>query len=768
MGNSAGVRRGVVGLWCGVALVASIEVRGHSEADCILEAGSDYISVCSGSATLHQGVFHGAGNDASASASCDAGYGSSGLGGWTNGDHLDSTSEINDAVTAGLPRGYMCSDFAAPGGTTADPTCSAGFGTVGGEIDHTSITTGNVCRTDDRSRSAHSVRGILTLGDTQDPKYRVQCQYRAAQPCTEIEGWSLGDDEEEEDEDELDQTTEPGERFQFSVGAGYCVPETDGVPVANGVNAQNVCESVGWCAQGVSTNGGPAGPPWSRPRLTTGDGDCRSGYTLHRGTWHAAQDGLLSLVIEGGIDLEDMTAEQARIVALLAGMPANARAFDPTVFDPDATISRVNDLLSEVRRYACLGGLTTFFGDLRGRGVLWEVPVPGVPWWLDFFVPRAYGFFSSGFSVAALIPILKDILGVDMKQLAATIKQLCHQRALEAAAQGTAILVGDVLRQVSGQAAGWSAGTAFDPTGLDDSASLYEAFERVLPTVFTGNLSETLNRQFYFQTQNAKALLAAQERIFGLEVSELDGVGVEDDFTITPYESADVQASCSDPTHTTQAACTAAGETWMESRTLGDVRTGAEGQAAWYPFNEGDEVGADAALDEYVGDFDLDATMGEDVMEVTEADQLLEAGRELLGTVPGSCIARQAEPTGEDAEGVTGAFRRLGYYANFRIRNSDMGRFICGLIPNVSAGTPEQICFGSADSALFGLGTLSQPTLGGSDEVYTQDLSGVGVEQLCIYGGTAPGYAAAVWGAVQVLLYVWAAWAIWGMWVRRE
>ena len=191
-------RRGVVGLLglVGLACLAVPEgVVAHSQSSCITESGIAAASVCA-SATLHQGVYHGEQNDPGASATCFAGFGSSGLGGWQNSDHLDSTSTIAAAVAAGLPQGYYCLNFGQP---RRDGSCPNGTAPTGSQsdtsanpahvVDHSSISTGTVCRNDDSSRAAASVRGLLTYNEGGNPEYRVQCQYRAAQACTAVSGY---------------------------------------------------------------------------------------------------------------------------------------------------------------------------------------------------------------------------------------------------------------------------------------------------------------------------------------------------------------------------------------------------------------------------------------------------------------------------------------------------------------------------------------------------------------------------------------------------
>ena len=77
-------------------------------------------------------------------------------------------------------------------------------------------------------------------------------------------------------------------------------------------------------------------------------------------------------------------------------------------------------------------------------------------------VPEAHAIF--GFDAAAMIPVLIEILGVDLKNLATIIKQLCHQRATEAAMQGQVVLTGEILKQVAPPGSGtWAPRVQFDP-----------------------------------------------------------------------------------------------------------------------------------------------------------------------------------------------------------------------------------------------------------------------------------------------------------------
>ena len=499
----------------------------------------------------------------------------------------------------------------------------------------------------------------------------------------------------------------------------------------------------------------------------------------------------------GGHTPAELEAEAARLRALLATLPGAGRditSIESVVDVATAVSPQVADLIGNVRRFACLGGLTNFFAARGESMTVAMVPGRGADVArrvVDWFVQPAYGFFGGGFSAAALIPILKNILGADLKILASTIKQLCHNRAMEAAAQGNVVLVGEVLRQVAPPGSGaWNPRDAFSPcfsrssttcTGdrVTDEQSLYDAYLSHMssnPETFRGSVAESAARQLNAQIESTKVLLQSQERIYGATVAKEVGSsrtspsGAIDD--IDGY--TETAAACSDNTYTSRLACERAGETWTAA-----VQVSSDTEIAeFYPYNEGSEEGARVALvEEYLSDFDLDAAMHAGLPEPDTS---------AANPVVGSCWQAGTEPTGVDAEGIAGAFRKLRYYGEEELRRMDFGRFTCSFIPpDVTAGT--DICFGSADDGLFGGGSCSivafssrsqceseggtwsagvttgdsTISFGGAEAVYNL----VDAPQICIYGPSAPSYAATVWGIMSVLVHIGAAWGVWRMWV---
>lgn len=120
-----------------------------------------------------------------------------------------------------------------------------------------------------------------------------------------------------------------------------------------------------------------------------------------------------------------------------------------------------------------------------------------------------------------------------------------------------------------------------------------------------------------------------------------------------------------------------------------------------------------------------------------------------IGTRPApagaaTCIAEVAAPTGDAAEGITGAYRKIRSYAVERIRQGSFGVYLCGFFP------PEQTS----------VTELCWPRTGSGFE-----FASFTVGRLCVLGPNAPDYMEFVWAGLRVLLIASASWGVIRMWV---
>ena len=257
----------------------------------------------------------------------------------------------------------------------------------------------------------------------------------------------------------------------------------------------------------------------------------------------------------GGTSLTDVSASAQRIATKLQNYGTRLGAGDLTaVFDVYQTdiADDVDDLINQIKGFGCLSGIAGLFGggtssaqaltglqpppqveeveppegwvELEDRpGVYCEPRVnkPHKPKrngdCVDLGDVRGQNIFGGlgGFSVVALIPILKDILGVDIDSLAGITKQLCHQRSIEAATKGQARLQGETLKALY---APTTARPVFVPGAESgDARAQYEAFLTDNGVVQTGDAGGLLQQMVALQVSQARVSLQRSEEAWGGE-----------------------------------------------------------------------------------------------------------------------------------------------------------------------------------------------------------------------------------------------------------
>ena len=727
MGNFAGVVRGAVWLWCGAC---AVEALAHNAASCINTGGNDYYAACTGED--HFALFHfaeGGQNGEEASASCGGGFGRRA----PEGKHFRYESSTS-----------ICSGGFATFGEvevfSPDPECAPALGAVilssapfynlavnncasqnsrveSGEYAETEILAGFHMSTADGgclvgapSTTAGSCTGEGVVTQFGDDLAGYMCVGRGSVECGELAGWS-------------------GSAF----GCGYldsCSGGGDG-----------------------GVNGGGTGSIDEPVEVHVGD----QGFEVTIGGQP------ISVVLEGATaaevaNLAAQLTELERIEALAEGF--NRGSITEVIDFAGAVSGSISELLTNVRAFSCLGGLTGgLFGDARqwvsGRR---EVAGVGVDWLGAVGIRKGHAFFGGGFSTAAMIPILLDILGTDLRELAISLEQLCHDIAQEAHLAGQTILQGDILRAVAPPGGAlWNAGEHFEPEGVDGMDSLLDEYNAHLtanPISERGTTTESLGRLIRAEVEGTKALLAALERGWGVQTKES---GANEQGVIGPIDGYTEVVG-------------ADGEV---RNVVGDAEL-----AEYYPFNEGSESGAKAKLMEYVGDFDLDGLRHQrlDDLSIPGASGVCIGGEgsgpsacvasggvwTVTGTLPGECLEGYSDPVGEAREGIAGAFRRLRWYAVGQLRGSSAGGFLCNLIPPGLTAEPTEVCFGDADNPIMQGGDFGT-SYGG--ESYSIELPQT--DAICVYGPDAPEYAPAVWTALQVLVHIGAGWVVYGIWFGR-
>lgn len=458
------------------------------------------------------------------------------------------------------------------------------------------------------------------------------------------------------------------------------------------------------------------------------------------------------LTDDGGVSQSEMLAELRRLDTLIARF-SDGTTFGDTFSQEGGVPAEVERILDSVRRFSCLSGLGAFLSSDAGA-------IGREREWMDVLFPRAHAFlgglFGGGFSIAALIPILKDILGVDIELLAAAIEDLCHSRAIEAAARGQVHLLGRILEQVAPPGSGsWAAGTPFvanTAEGADGLALQYQAHVTANPVSYSGSTSEALNRLLFAQIQGAEVMTSQIERLLGAKVpEELHGSGaVTGGFSVTEGDGSGSLA---------------------ESITETDSEI-----ALWYPFAEESDIGAEARIREYLDDVDIEALAREDLPMRPSGP----AGASMH--VQGVCLTDYPEPRGEDAEGLVGAMRQLRSFATYRIRTSNLGGWLCSLTPNFQVGgTVGDVCWdwGSwmreYDYADFsGFRHMCLYTTSGAGENAVFSAAG-----RCLYGASAgsrctstspgamPQWIGAMWDYVALGVQLIAALMVLGLFFRR-
>ena len=221
----------------------------------------------------------------------------------------------------------------------------------------------------------------------------------------------------------------------------------------------------------------------------------------------------------------------------------------------------VSDLINQIKGFGCLSGIAGLFGEpvspeerdpSEGDGTVtheieppegwverpnkpgvWCEPRPNAP---DKPMrngdcvdlngvkrvnedPEGQRIFG-GFSVAALVPILLDILGTDGDILGGVTKQLCHQRSIEAATKGQARLQGETLKALY---APTTQRPIFTPGSAGGMQAQFEAWLVENGAVQRGDAAGLLQQIVAMDVSRARAGLAQQARLFGDE--ELDEAG---------------------------------------------------------------------------------------------------------------------------------------------------------------------------------------------------------------------------------------------------
>lgn len=223
-------------------------------------------------------------------------------------------------------------------------------------------------------------------------------------------------------------------------------------------------------------------------------------------------------VTEGGSSVSDIAAAATRLRAKIDNYQNRLGSGDLTaVFDviQEAGIDNdVTDLINQVTRYGCLAGIgASFFTGSGGSGGS-PPGETGLPPDEDASGSGATGAFfgGGGLSVAALVPLLKDLLGGQARQLLQQAQQLCHQRSIEATSKGQVRLQGEILKSLHTPVA---QAAIFTPATGVGAQSQYEAFLVSNPVDTTGTQGELMQRILAAQVGQTRALLLAQQQATG-------------------------------------------------------------------------------------------------------------------------------------------------------------------------------------------------------------------------------------------------------------
>ena len=228
------------------------------------------------------------------------------------------------------------------------------------------------------------------------------------------------------------------------------------------------------------------------------------------------------------------------------------------------------------------------------------------------------------------------------------------------------------------------------------------------------------------------------------------GVRVEDDPALEEFYAFDERnvdgarafvelGQCSDREYGTEADCEDAGETWvpgmLEEPDYGAdaVLTAADVEARSNPVAP--QVGHEGTCSETEALTELDCY----ALRGTWTQGAVRRGR-----LAQDCYAALPDPVGEDAEGLSGAFRKLRSYNRERLRQSELGDWLCSMTPSPKPN-PEAVCFPRTDRPL-----LTRP---------------LPVKRMCLTGPDAPAVLAAMMIALNAAVLGLAGLAVYGQWI---
>ena len=364
----------------------------------------------------------------------------------------------------------------------------------------------------------------------------------------------------------------------------------------------------------------------------------------------------------------------------------------------DLMTSEVRGLVTGVLARSCLGGLGGTFSNFLGAFRPWyEHLLPG---------RTAHAFFGGGFSVVALLPVLKAQLAQLILNISEQVRQRCHQRAIEAANQSTATSNAAILNEILDDG-NVTRATAVVMT----SPVLAQVAAQHASRTYSGSITEASWSTARSVDEQTQAMTAFTARLWGDDTLAEQTADAEKEERAYPWDEGLVRGDddvCSDTAYKTQSSCEAAGETWT-----------------------GDEDSAEAIWNamKVEPDFKLPITTFADAAD------------------PARCIADVAPPTGEAAEGVVGAIRMLRSQAARGLRGAPIVKYMCTFFPDDTAADVESLCLGPDEE--IGLAG------------WTVDAS------LCIYGDDAPDHWDTVWAAVRVMVTVTFGWLAVALWLPR-
>ena len=361
--------------------------------------------------------------------------------------------------------------------------------------------------------------------------------------------------------------------------------------------------------------------------------------------------------------------------------------------------SQVRQLVTNALANGCLGGLGTFTNFLGAAP----------PWW-DFLLPgqRAHAFFGGGFSVAALLPVLKSQLAQMIIQVSEAVKQRCHQKAIEANSQSTAVSNAAILNEIMND------GTVTRATAVVMASPVLEQIEaQHSGRAYSGTITEAGWSTARSVDEQTQAMVAFNERLWGDDALPEQAALAEKEDMGYAWDEGMVRAAdgaCDETQYKTQTQCEAHGGTWSGT----DAEDSAE--AAW-------------AAHLVVPSFHMPMAQFRDPDD------------------PATCIDDVEPPTGDDAEGVRGAVRVLHSQAARGLRGAPIVAYLCTFFPEDTAADVDSICLGPEDD--IGLAG------------WTVDAS------LCIYGDDANDWWTPVWVAIKVAVTVTFGWLAIALWLPR-